>query len=337
MCAVSFTSVIIFSVLLILSIFDVITSISYTCDRHAPCGCSQQSTVMFSKIIGGEPVYKPHLWEWIASLRRDGLHQCGSSLISASHVITAAHCVKDIISLSRLSLNFGITNLSNIGQLRNVTKMYIHPLYDEGSSANDLAILRLDKAINLTDSNISIICLPATSDFNLEQAEYPPVGDQLVAIGWGSTDPFIRIPSPILRQVTIQAIAKTDPGCANAINDDAVQFCAGFPDGGKDTCQGDSGGPLMIFKDDRWQLVGITSYGEICGAPGFPGIYTRVAYYESFINEIIHSNDSFIPNPRQMNAEPKPRSNAKHNYEKSMIQLVFICLFIVDRQLFYNN
>lgn len=328
----------IFLVVLIVSIFDVTTtSIIYTCNRRATCGCSKRSSVFLSKIIGGEPVDTSHTWGWIASLRRDNLHQCGASLITPSYAITAAHCVRDIISLSRLSLNFGITNLSNIGQLRSVTKMYVHPFYQEQLFINDLAILRLHKPIELIDSNISCICLPSISDFSLDKAEYPPIGDNLVAIGWGSTDPLIRIPSPILRQVTVQAIARTDPSCADTINNDTVQFCAGLLDGGKDTCQGDSGGPLMLFKDQRWQLIGLTSYGELCGAPGFPGVYTRIAFYESFINEIINSNDEFIPNGKEMNADTKPRSNTKSIYQISMLQFFFLCIIIVDKKLFCLN
>ena len=337
MCIVNFYRMIIFALLLIFSIIDVTVSIAYTCDSHASCGCSKRFTIIFSKIIGGEPVNVSHSWGWMASLRRDGLHQCGASLITSLHVITAAHCVQDVIVLSRLSLNFDIRNLSNIGELRNVSKMYIHPSFDERLYLNDLAILRLNKPMDLTNSDISTICLPSPSDFDLDQAEYPPVGNSLAAIGWGATDPFSRIASPILRQVTVQAIARTDPSCANTINDDVVQFCAGAPNGGKDTCQGDSGGPLMLFKDQQWQLVGITSYGEVCGAPGFPGVYTRIAYYDSFIKGIINSNDTFLPNAKQLNVENKPRSNTKSIYQKSMIQSFFICLFIVNRKLFYHS
>ncbi|CAF1688764.1 unnamed protein product, partial [Didymodactylos carnosus] len=38
----------------------------------------------------------------------------------------------------------------------------------------------------------------------------------------------------------------------------------------------DSGGPIMVYdtKRERWEQVGIVSYGTGCALPNFPGIYT---------------------------------------------------------------
>ncbi|CAF0836229.1 unnamed protein product [Adineta steineri] len=324
-------------ILLIFSLFDVTTSTKYECNRRATCGCSKWATASLSRIIGGEPVNVTNPWGWIGSLRKDGFHQCGATLISPMHAITAAHCVKYVRSLSSLSLMFGITNLTDIGELRKIVQMYIHPSYDQTSSANDLAILRLDSPINLIDSNVSRICLPSSYEFDLSLAEYPPVASDLVAIGWGVTEPFSRIPSPVLRQVTVQAISRNDQSCANTINDDTVQFCAGSPEGGKDTCQGDSGGPLMLFKDRRWQLVGITSYGDICGSPEHPGVYTRVAFYISYINQIIDADFKFTGNTKQLTETKSSRANSITLYETFIIQLFSICLYLVHKKVFYQN
>ncbi len=54
----------------------------------------------------------------------------------------------------------------------------------------------------------------------------------------------------------------------------------------QDTCQGDSGGPLMAFFNSRWVLAGITSFGDGCAQPGYPGVYTRVSAFVSFISSI---------------------------------------------------
>jgi len=44
-------------------------------------------------------------------------------------------------------------------------------------------------------------------------------------------------------------------------------------------CQGDSGGPMSC----NGKLAGIVSYGAGCAAAGYPGVYTNVSYYNSWI------------------------------------------------------
>lgn len=318
--------------LFLFSILDLTTPLAYTCDRRSTCGCSKRSTVILSKIINGEPVTKSQSWGWMASLRRNGAHECGASLIAPSYVITAAHCVPDIEFTFSLSLNFDTTNISNIGQLRYVNKIYIHPLYNEQLFTDDLAILRLDRPINLTNSNITTICLPSKSDFNLTNAEYPPEDESLIAIGWGSTAPHIRESTPILQQVTLKAVGRTTDACVRTIYNDTVQFCAGLPDGSKDTCQGDSGGPLMLFKNRKWQLVGITSYGESCAKANSSGVYTRIAYYESYIRNILKYDEHLISNMKNLKFKYKSNSSALISYQQSIIRLCFICLYFLSKK-----
>uniref|UniRef100_A0A182JJV3 Uncharacterized protein n=1 Tax=Anopheles atroparvus TaxID=41427 RepID=A0A182JJV3_ANOAO len=76
-----------------------------------------------------------------------------------------------------------------------------------------------------------------------------------------------------------------------------TQLCAGDPLGGKDTCEGDSGGPLQLMAPReqgepdtglcRYQLVGVTSNGGICGTVNRPGIYTRVSSYVDWIEGVV--------------------------------------------------
>lgn len=54
--------------------------------------------------------------------------------------------------------------------------------------------------------------------------------------------------------------------------------------------QGDSGGPLTSQQAGVWVQEGVVSFGNECALPGFPGVYTRVSRYQSWINSQISSN-----------------------------------------------
>ncbi|TRY96511.1 hypothetical protein DNTS_031549 [Danionella cerebrum] len=53
---------------------------------------------------------------------------------------------------------------------------------------------------------------------------------------------------------------------------------------------GDSGGPLVIKNNSLWIQSGIVSFGRDCGLPGYPGVYTRVSQYQSWISSQISSD-----------------------------------------------
>ncbi|KAJ8017997.1 Enteropeptidase [Holothuria leucospilota] len=70
-------------------------------------------------------------------------------------------------------------------------------------------------------------------------------------------------------------------------------ICAGIDE--KSTCEGDSGGPLVCQEPDgRWTLVGITSWGYLCGEPESPSVFVRVSKFLAYIESVIQGADPVV-------------------------------------------
>ncbi|CAF3793714.1 unnamed protein product [Rotaria socialis] len=269
----------------ILSLIISVRSTTYQCDPTIQCGCSAQSTVLISRIVGGEAA-ADYAWGWIVSLQRSLSHSCGASLLTSEYAVTAAHCVYDVSDISILSILAGTNYLYYPSvttiQRRAVTGVIIHPDFNSVTITNDIAILQFDPLNVSSSSKLAFICLPKQNQDPFQ------TNSALVAIGWGTTSQYSKTPSSYLQQVTVQAFSSRSTWCQQlGIANTAVSFCAGIIDGGKDTCRGDSGGPLMAFVNNTWVLAGLTSFGYGCAQAGYPGVYARVSAFISFINSTV--------------------------------------------------
>ena len=218
--------------ILILYFVNIISSATYTCNQNSSCGCSAGSTVVTSRIVGGEqaPV---DAWNWMVSLSRGGSHRCGASLISASYAITAAHCVEGYVNTPSVftimvGTNYLYDSTSTTIQRRTVTNIIKHPNYKTATEENDIAILKFS-ALTISDSSkLSFICLPAAN------VDPFTTNTNLVATGWGLTSEGGSSVSSYLRQVTVQVFSSTSNDCVRGgLANSNVQFCAGISGGGK--------------------------------------------------------------------------------------------------------
>ncbi|XP_017786673.1 PREDICTED: serine protease snake-like, partial [Nicrophorus vespilloides] len=215
---------------------------------------------------------------------------CGGSLISTRFVLTASHCL--------FSPEFGHVKYVRLGDLNltsnddqalpqdfTVLRTHKHPMYKHPSKYHDIALLELDGEANMTDY-VKPACLKVD---NLSTS------DDYIATGWGSTS-FYGDTSDHLQKVNLQEIKNGECNEYYPMNDrilkkgiqETYQICAGNP--GKDTCKGDSGGPLQTYNDEyrnAYDIVGITSFGKACLLTLSPGVYTRVAGYIEWIEEIV--------------------------------------------------
>jgi len=244
------------------------------------------------RIVGGVEA-RPGSHPWIVSLQQYGSHFCGGSLVPIAGknetdiVVTAAHCVYD--GTSRLTASAGAHDLdrpSPTQQTVNGIKTVYHPSYNPRTTANDIAIVVLDKPIKFTD-NVKPACLPNRGDVVPDNAE-------ATVAGWGVTREN-GMSSQKLLQVGVPTInnkeCKTMYAKARIDIDPYVMLCAGYKTGGKDACQGDSGGPFVMPNGDgTYTLRGVVSFGVGCARAGMPGVYTNVAEFTSWIQTQITIN-----------------------------------------------
>ncbi|XP_041447705.1 serine protease gd [Drosophila obscura] len=183
--------------------------------------------------------------------------KCGGSLISASMVITAAHCVYKMQE-DRVLIGVGRYDLDDYNEdgaeMHDVRRLLWHPEFSTRVVSDaDIALVTLQRPVTFNDI-IGPICL-------WTERESETVSTSGFIAGWG-TDEFGNSKTQYPRVVEAEIASATD--CISSWKASAVTertLCAGNRDG-SGPCLGDSGGGLMIRRDTHWVLRGIVSLGE---------------------------------------------------------------------------
>ena len=242
-----------------------------------------------AEIVGGQPA-DPGEYPWQVMVLPGGFI-CGGSLIHPEWVVTAAHCMFDQngnpFSAGQISVRLGEYRRSvNDGteQIRSVAQVIVHPNYNPANNDNDIALLKLTSP-GVLNSAVALIS-PATSP---QVDALVEAGDPSTVTGWGDTSEGGNL-SDVLMEVSVPIVSNASCNQAYGIITDNM-LCAGLAQGGMDSCQGDSGGPLIVPRGDgSWLLAGIVSFGNGCARPGFPGVYTRVSRYQTWIGQFVPIN-----------------------------------------------
>jgi trypsin len=235
-----------------------------------------------ARIIGGTPVKGV---KYAASLQDNQGHFCGGSIITASSILTAAHCQGGQYSIAVGRDEWD----SNTGQEIRMSKEVPYPQYDEYTTDSDWMVVHLAEPIDLSQSNVGLVKLN-------QQSSMPAVGDKVTVVGWGVTKASgAGGVSDKLMQVSVNCISNDECDASGNHQDNyngqitQNMLCAKVNGGGKDSCQGDSGGPLT---NDVGEQVGVVSWGVGCADPDFPGVYARVSKAYDWIEKTVCDNNA---------------------------------------------
>lgn len=222
------------------------------------------------RVVGGERAGIEDYPFAVYLTRSDGFQFCGGTLVTRSNVLTAAHCVSGARATDLRVVVGREDKESDAGVVAEVRKLWVHPEYRDALSGADVAVLTLAKPVSARP-----VSYADAEDSGLYEKDVAST-----ILGWGTTAEGGEVSRYLLRGA-VRVVDDAD--CAKSLPeyDKKSMVCAGLPRGGVDACQGDSGGPLIA----DGTLIGITSWGEGCGRPGKPGVYTRVATYADDIEK----------------------------------------------------
>ncbi|KAM7433613.1 hypothetical protein ABFA07_016186 [Porites harrisoni] len=231
-----------------------------------------------ARVVNGENA-SPHAWPWQISLRVNGRHICGGSLIKNDWVVTAAHCVYRNPRPSGYTVVVGAhrrTGSTAVQQTFRLKKLFKHEQFSMRHLRNDIALLQLYRPISAS-SKVNTVCLPSSGS-------RIPTGTRCYITGWGRTVGGGSA-ADTLQQAMLPVAAHS---ACNRVNgrllpvDEKSMVCAGGQ--GKGGCQGDSGGPFVCNEGGKYVLRGAVSWGHSqCRTDHFT-VFARVSSFIGWIN-----------------------------------------------------
>lgn len=288
------------------------------------------SKLRFKRIVGGK-VTRRGQWPSQVSLQIES-HEpislvCAGTLIHPQYVVTAGHCITREVLMKGVRVVMGVHDLkksyseeiensvdeSKI-QVRYVVDAVVYPALGirslpanwENDMNNDLALLRLNAPIRITDV-VSPACLP-------HEYDVPSIDTKCKAIGWGQThgsgqssvlkETSVRVENSSICAEEILSGQSKSPGPEKDTEtlgkfNNKTMLCVTNESDDSGICQGDSGGPLfcerqLVNGGKCTQMYGIASFiiqkstvGSVCAVQRLPEIFSEVSSKVDWISASI--------------------------------------------------
>ncbi|XP_016944918.2 trypsin [Drosophila suzukii] len=237
-------------------------------------------------IIDGYDVQGVDNVPYLASLsltRATYTHVCAASIIGKRWLLTAAHCVAELIKFNGDAVGTpvyaGIINRSNVtaAQVRYVDFASTHRSFNGNAGSDNIALLHVSESFEYT-ARVQQIALPDIDD------DYS--NKTAAAYGWGLTDADGDEYSKELQYAFAPLLNST--ACKELLPSDAPltaqQVCSQVK-----TCYGDGGTPLIYWPiTGPAELVGLGSWSYMpCGYAKRPTVFTSVPSYVGWIYQVI--------------------------------------------------
>lgn len=194
--------------------------------------------------------------------------RCGGVLLSNRYVLTAAHCLMDVVLGQNITLVLGGRNYyvdgPNTVVFKADMKFWIHENFSMPSAANDVAVIQLPQPVDLSEQ-IKPIEMSTDKEIDEERREVVAI-----TMGYGATqksDPAATLQTATMKLIPISDCLKYQPHFIENIS--THHICAigvhRTERQGVGPCDGDSGKQnlfvlskvqqsIVVSQDRRWFL-----------------------------------------------------------------------------------